>query len=134
MKKLLVTFLTACLFLFSGSLMAGSGVLKEALVRGSPWTGTWESNHRDGGTTIEFSMDSKGHLSGNITKDTGGHSFSPVGPLRDIALEGENRITFLSNAGSQYQLTLKGGSLSGEIDGGNWTASMVLKPGSGRVR
>ena len=134
MKKLLVTFLTACLFLFSGSLMAGSGVLKEALVRGSPWTGIWESNNRSGDTTIEFSMDGNGHLSGHITKDSGGHSKSPVGPLKNIALEGENRITFLSNAGSQYRLTLKVDSLSGEIDGGRWTASIVLKPRSSRVR
>ena len=134
MKKLLVTFLTACLFLFSGSLMAGSGVLKEALVRGSPWTGTWDSGSHNGESTIEFSMDSKGHLSGNITKDSGGHSFSPLGPLRDITLEGENRVIFLSSSLDQYELTLRGDSLSGEIDGGNWTASIVLKPGSGRVR
>lgn len=130
MKKLLFVFLTVCSFLFSGPLVADSSVLKERLVNGSPWTGTWKSNHRDGETTIEFLMVDNGRLGGRITKDSGGHSMSPVGPLTNITLEGANRVTFLSSTGSQYKLMLNGDSLGGEIDGGTWTASVVLKPGS----
>ena len=92
-----------------------------------------KSGH-NGESTIDFSVDGNGRLNGNITRDSGGHSFSPLGPVKNIILEGGNRVIFLSSSLDTYELTLTGNSLRGEIDGGNWTASMVLKPGSGRVR
>ena len=129
MRKLLIVFLTACSFLFSGSLLADSSVLKERLVNGSPWTGTWSSGSHDGTTTIVFSVDSNGLLSGAVTKDSGDHSKSPLGPLRSITLKDETHVTFRGNGGFQYRLKLSGDSLKGAMSHGGYSSSLSLKSG-----
>ncbi len=127
MRKLLIVFLTACSFLFSGPSFADSSVLRERLVNGSPWTGTWSSRNHDGTLTIVFSVDGSGLLSGAVTKDSGDHSKSPLGPLRSITLKDETHVTFRGNGGFQYRLKLSGDSLRGAMSHGGRSASLSLK-------
>ena len=112
MRKLLIVFLTACSFLFSGSLLADSSMLRERLVNGSPWTGSWSSRNHNGTTTIVFSVDGSGLLSGAVTKD-----------------EDETHVTFRGNGGFQYRLKLSGESLKGSMSHGGRSASLSLKSG-----
>ena len=132
MRTLLIMFITACSFvLLTGyssasddTLTANQSVMRTQLVSGSPW--------KNSNTTIEFSLDDEGHLSGVVTKGGGSkrRNISVGGPLTKISL-GESYVKFRSKAGRSYGLSLSDDllSLSGSVSHRSWSGRLTLRSG-----